>query len=99
MKTMATPDIKDIDLKPIFFGSPSCVEESVELHRYLDRAMLIASGLQQPGHPDSEEAAKQEEEAYRQGQEQLAFNLYIIVRRLGAEKLVYQMLKSTLDKP
>ena len=95
---MTTDQIKDIDLTPIFFGGPSSVEAGVELHRYLDQAMMIASGIQQPGHPDSEQAAKEEEESLKREEERLAFTVYFIVRRFGVGKLVYQMLKSTLPE-
>lgn len=43
----------------IFFGREDCLEKCYILHRRLEEAFDIMSGLQQPGHSDSEEIAKE----------------------------------------
>jgi hypothetical protein len=43
----------------IFFGREDCLEKCYILHRRLEEAFDILGGLQQPGHSDNEETAKE----------------------------------------
>lgn len=51
----------------IFFGNRDCIAQADLLRKRLDFALTLIGGLQQPGHPESEEAARAERESYEQG--------------------------------
>ena len=63
----------------IFMGSKSCIEKIQQLHERLDEGLNISCGLQQPGHPDSEEAAERD----RQFEIKMRNELYNIVQDIG----------------
>jgi hypothetical protein len=48
---------------PIFFGSDRCTEEVDRAHAQLDEVFNHVSGLQQPCHPESDEQARECQEA------------------------------------
>ena len=45
--------------EPIFFGREDCLEKCYLLHKRLEEAFNIMSGLQQPDHSDNEKIAKE----------------------------------------
>lgn len=47
--------------EPIFFGREDCLEKCYLLHKRLEEAFNIMSGLQQPDRSNSEEIAKESE--------------------------------------
>jgi hypothetical protein len=52
-------EAKELFTGPIFFGQHDCTDDVDLAHCQLDEAFLHVSGLQQPCHPESEEAARE----------------------------------------
>lgn len=48
-------------MKRIFLGSPTASADVQKLHSLLDEALGLLSGVQQPGHPETAEAAARED--------------------------------------
>lgn len=71
--------------KAIYLGNGEhSLAEVQKLKDRLEEAIHTLCGLQQPGHPDSEQAAKEEEEFTRQATNDLNDALIDIVRALGS---------------
>jgi hypothetical protein len=71
--------------KTIFLGNGKHSEAEVQkVRNRLEEAVEILCGLQQPGHPESEQAAKEEKQSYDQFTAQLQDALIDIVRALGS---------------
>lgn len=67
----------------IFFGNYRSTSQSTLLKDRLDYALTLLGGLQQPGHPESEEEDLIEQESYRQGQEHVRTIALDILAALG----------------
>lgn len=73
----------------IFCGNGGWSVQQIErLKARLEEGTHLLSGLQQPGHPDSEQAAREEKQYYENGMNELADVVRDIATALGCESLI-----------
>jgi hypothetical protein len=73
----------------IFCGNGDYSVKQIErLKARLEEGTHLLSGLQQPGHPDSEQAAREEKQYYENGMNELADVVRDIATALGCESLI-----------
>ncbi len=73
----------------IFFGGPGCGAEAFKLVEMLVEATDILSGLQQPPHSDSDEAAKRAREEFIEGETALRVMARDIVKALTGHEIQF----------
>ena len=73
----------------IFMGNGKhSLAEVYKLHRKVEKAITILGGLQQPGHPDSEERVQNEERVREQMERELRNTILDIAVGLGLKRFL-----------
>jgi len=82
----------------VFFGREDCLEKCYLLHRRLEEAFNIMSGLQQPDHSNSEEITKELNFFESYLEEDLVDIGLDVITALGISEEILESLNKKLSK-